>query len=333
LKGELVSQDDKVELLASELTDKVRKQLFFRSGLPPELKLSLAGSIRDSSALQKTVLKLLAAPELKTLLPKSRLSLLQSVPNYAECRQIALELLGVPELKDSWDKASPNFCYSAKEAIEKFEPIGAHQELLLRILGSSITNTDWWKRCEERRGIIEQYQKSPLIPRVMPERATLGNPDGRIQIFAFEDFGCPFARRGSNILRELLAVFKDEICLRVRHLPLSFHPKADTAARVFEVLLMMRPSLAQQFRELMFAGKGSMGITKSKLQRVLSKLNVQVDDIMKQSNTPGIHAIVDSDIQEAEELGFVGTPGYVVNGCPLKGAYPKEYFLDIINAS
>ena len=36
-------------------------------------------------------------------------------------------------------------------------------------------------------------------------------------------------------------------------------------------------------------------------------------------------------MEEAKELGFNGTPAFILNGVPLRGAYPIKYFEDIIS--
>ncbi|MBI2360152.1 MAG: thioredoxin domain-containing protein, partial [Deltaproteobacteria bacterium] len=43
-----------------------------------------------------------------------------------------------------------------------------------------------------------------------------------------------------------------------------------------------------------------------------------------------VKATVEADIQEAHELGFSGTPAFLLNGIPIKGAYPIEHFESII---
>ena len=35
-------------------------------------------------------------------------------------------------------------------------------------------------------------------------------------------------------------------------------------------------------------------------------------------------------MQEAHKLGFSGTPGFLFNGIPVRGAYPVEHFEGII---
>lgn len=37
-----------------------------------------------------------------------------------------------------------------------------------------------------------------------------------------------------------------------------------------------------------------------------------------------------ADMAEAGRFGFNGTPGFLLNGIPVNGAYPAEYFEEII---
>ena len=37
------------------------------------------------------------------------------------------------------------------------------------------------------------------------------------------------------------------------------------------------------------------------------------------------------DMEEAAKFGFQGTPGFLLNGVPVKGAYPTSHFVDIVN--
>jgi predicted DsbA family dithiol-disulfide isomerase len=39
---------------------------------------------------------------------------------------------------------------------------------------------------------------------------------------------------------------------------------------------------------------------------------------------------IQEDIEEAGKFGFQGTPGFLLNGVPVKGAYPTSHFVDLI---
>ena len=44
-----------------------------------------------------------------------------------------------------------------------------------------------------------------------------------------------------------------------------------------------------------------------------------------------VKARIDQDLAEAKKFGFQGTPGYLINGVSLKGAYPFEEFKAVID--
>ena len=39
---------------------------------------------------------------------------------------------------------------------------------------------------------------------------------------------------------------------------------------------------------------------------------------------------IDADIEEAKKFNITGTPGFIINGVSLRGAYPANDFKDII---
>ena len=53
------------------------------------------------------------------------------------------------------------------------------------------------------------------------------------------------------------------------------------------------------------------------------KLAIDVD-------TDAVEKRVADDEKEAQKFGFQGTPGFLLNGIPVKGAYPTSYFVEII---
>ena len=40
---------------------------------------------------------------------------------------------------------------------------------------------------------------------------------------------------------------------------------------------------------------------------------------------------IDDDMAEAAKFGFQGTPGFLLNGIPVKGAYPASHFDGLID--
>ena len=46
---------------------------------------------------------------------------------------------------------------------------------------------------------------------------------------------------------------------------------------------------------------------------------------------PKVMEKIQNDIKEAGKFGIQGTPGFVINGVPVKGAYPSSHFNQIIS--
>ena len=40
---------------------------------------------------------------------------------------------------------------------------------------------------------------------------------------------------------------------------------------------------------------------------------------------------IQQDLDEAKKFGFNGTPGFLINGVPVRGAYPPSHFDGIID--
>jgi protein-disulfide isomerase len=50
----------------------------------------------------------------------------------------------------------------------------------------------------------------------------------------------------------------------------------------------------------------------------------------KDAESKAVKDRIAADMEEAGKFGFNGTPGFLLNGIPVNGAYPVEYFEEII---
>jgi predicted DsbA family dithiol-disulfide isomerase len=58
---------------------------------------------------------------------------------------------------------------------------------------------------------------------------------------------------------------------------------------------------------------------------------LDLDRLAADLKSQQVAAAIDADVKEAGEMGFTGTPGFLLNGIPIRGAYPVEYFENVIN--
>ena len=53
--------------------------------------------------------------------------------------------------------------------------------------------------------------------------------------------------------------------------------------------------------------------------------------LKKDVNSKKVKERIAEDMKEAASFGFQGTPGFILNGVPIKGAYPVGEFVKIID--
>lgn len=169
----------------------------------------------------------------------------------------------------------------------------------------------------------------------LANRAVLGNNDAPITIVEYSDFQCPFCQRGASTVVQVLKEYDGKVNLLFKHLPLEGkHPNARRGSEYFEAIAIQDPAKAYEFKKLIFDNQNETYGDAEKLYKNLAKkagadlAKVEADLKAKKDQ---IAKNIDADIQEASKFGFNGTPGYLINGVSLKGAYPVEEFKKVID--
>ncbi|RLA63354.1 MAG: thiol:disulfide interchange protein [Epsilonproteobacteria bacterium] len=183
---------------------------------------------------------------------------------------------------------------------------------------------------EEKQKLAAAYDK-PLKPVIRKDEAIRGNKNGPIVIVEYSDFECPFCKRGFDTVMEVMKAYPGKVAFIYKHLPLSFHPQANNAAKYYEALRVQNPKYAWKFHDLIFDNQRKLKNGEKFLKAMAKKTGGNMKKLAKSLKDPKIQARIDADQKEAASFGMQGTPGFVVNGIPIKGAYPKDHFVKIIN--
>lgn len=170
------------------------------------------------------------------------------------------------------------------------------------------------------------------------DRPVKGNRKAPVVIVEYSDLQCPFCSRGSNTMGEVAKAYGDKVSFVFKHLPLEGkHPNARRGSEYFEAIAMHDVNKAFKFKELVFVNQKETYGAKSAVEKLYAKLTKEAGaDVGKvqatlKSKKSVIAARIDKDIQEAQKNGIQGTPGFLINGVTLKGAYPFDEFKKIID--
>lgn len=172
-------------------------------------------------------------------------------------------------------------------------------------------------------------------PRSAPldHRAALGNPSAPITIVEYTDLQCPFCRQERDVLVELFKHYGDRVRLVVKQLPVTeLHPHAMDGALMFEAVARQDPAKAFKFYDEVYANQEAFNTGgQAFLERVVARIGADVPRALRDQRSADVKARVTADMAEAKRFGFTGTPGLLVNGVSLQGAYPAAALEQLID--
>lgn len=180
---------------------------------------------------------------------------------------------------------------------------------------------------EAEKKAFEDAFVHPLQPVVDANRAR-GAKDARYTLVEYADFQCPYCSAGFQLVEELRKTHGAELRFVFKHLPLPFHPQAMPAARWLEAIALQSPEKAWRFHDALFQNQDKLGL--EFFRQTANDLGVDVDKCARDAESQLVADRIAADTEEAQRLGFNGTPGFLLNGVPVHGAMPAEQFEDIM---
>lgn len=213
------------------------------------------------------------------------------------------------------------------------EAIEANPDKFITALNNAVKNaqeSEGKKRDEEEKKALEESFNNPLQAEIRSDESIRGNKDAPITLIEYSDFECPFCGRGFNTVMELMQKYEGKIRFMYKHLPLSFHPQAMPAAQYYEAIRLQSPEKAWQFHDRIYKDQRKLQNGEAFLKSLAKELKVDMTKLAKDIKSEEVQKRIDADMAEAGKFGFQGTPGFLLNGVPVKGAYPAAHFDGII---
>lgn len=184
---------------------------------------------------------------------------------------------------------------------------------------------------EDQKKAMEEEFKNPKTPEVGADRVVRGNAKAPIMIVEYSDFQCPYCKRGFTTVEEVRKKYGDKVAFVFKNLPLDFHPLAMPAAKRFEAIALQSGEKAYKFHDYVFTNQDKLGSGGEKfLDDAAKAVGADIAKMKKEMDSDKVKARLDADKKEAEKFGISGTPGFIVAGVALRGAYPIQNFEQII---
>lgn len=185
------------------------------------------------------------------------------------------------------------------------------------------------KRQDDEKKQLEDAYNNPLQPVLRADEAIRGTKGGPLVLVEYSDFQCPYCSRGFETVLKLLEKFKGKIQFVYKHLPLDFHPQAKIASQYYEALRIQSEDKAFAFHDKIYKDQGKLKNGEVFLKDLAKSVGGDMAKLAKDINSEAVLNRIKEDEDEARKFNFQGTPGFVFNGVPVRGAYPPEHFEQI----
>jgi protein-disulfide isomerase len=177
---------------------------------------------------------------------------------------------------------------------------------------------------------ILQKKEKKIVTRYRVEVAgspSRGPEDAKVTIIEFSDFQCPFSNRVQPTIEKILDKYPQEVRHVFKQHPLNIHKDAQLAAEA---------SLAAggqggfwDMHDIIF--DNSQNIKEENLLEYALEIGLDVEQFKNDLKDRVFQAQVESEIQEANELGATATPVFFINGRYLSGAKQLGSFVNVID--
>lgn len=183
---------------------------------------------------------------------------------------------------------------------------------------------------EKKKKLDAAYDK-PIQASLRSDELFRGAKDAPLTLVEYSDFYCYYCSKGYETVMGLLKKYDGKIRFVYKHMPVIGGPAAVKAASYYEAIRTKDVKKAMEFHDELYKNQSKLKQGREKyLKEVVTKLKLNVDEISKVAESEKIKARIAADQAEGSKFGFTGTPGFLLNGIPVKGAYPQSHFEGIV---
>lgn len=181
-------------------------------------------------------------------------------------------------------------------------------------------------KLKENSGVRILLEEPRLPPAAAGDTApSTGATEAAVTITEFSDFQCPYCKQAQSTLKQIMRVYRNEVRLIFKHLPLDIHPQAFASAQA--AFCAGEQNSFWPYHDALFDAENPTPETFKQMAKQF-KLNLAAFTNCLDSEVS--RDAVLKDVEEARRLGINGTPAFIINGKPVRGALGFEEFKSII---
>ncbi len=209
-----------------------------------------------------------------------------------------------------------------KEAIEALvrEYLLEHPEVLVESLQSFERRQREAEARRQREALIAEAET--LIND--PDAPVIGNPEGDITLVEFFDYRCPYCKRMTGIMAELMET-DPNLRVVMKEFPILSQESVMAAKAA---LAAERQGKYEAFHFALMEGGG--GFTEDEIMAVAGSVGLDEAQLRADMEDPAIEVALRRNNATAEKIGITGTPAFIVGDTLMPGALSLEQLRAVI---
>ncbi|MFB0835061.1 DsbA family protein [Arthrobacter halodurans] len=176
----------------------------------------------------------------------------------------------------------------------------------------------------------------PDVSRLDPQDGTaIGSVDAPVVMVAFTDFQCPFCAKWTDAtLPDLVTEYVDSGRLRIEWRDLDLFGEASLTGAHAAQAAALQGGYVDFHHRMAEGGKISPNADfgDENLRAVATELGMDGEKLIADMDSPAVKDAVRRNIEEAESLGIMSTPVFLINTTPFVCAQPLANFEAAIDA-
>jgi len=154
----------------------------------------------------------------------------------------------------------------------------------------------------------------------LPGVIVAANPRGRVTLFEFYDLNCPYCRKASTDIAELVPG-NPELRLVLVPFPVLGIPSIQGSRVELAVARLVPAQKFYEFHRRLYAGRGA--IDGARALAAAKAIGLDVDKVTKIADEDAIGEVMVAHVRLGNALAIQATPGFVIKGVAILG-YPGK---------
>ena len=185
---------------------------------------------------------------------------------------------------------------------------------------------------ELERARFAQALAKPMLPALTDGSASLGPQNAPVTIVEYSDFLCHFCGQAAGTVKTLILNHPEDTRLVFKHF--ASGKNSIRAALYFEAINLQDPKKAWAFMDGVFARQKDVSDKGDEvLDAIAKEVGVDAKRLAEDLKRKDLADRVAADTKEARDFGFEGTPVFLVNGAPVRGAVPLEVLEEFVGVA